>query len=142
MDDLSARLSTSIMTLVAHFKTRPDGPYAGLSLVETSIVASIAAATNPPLQGEVGSALRLPKTTMTSAVGRLESKGLIERVASVVDGRVRVLMLTTAGKDLADSLASAQMQSSKTMLEALPPDDRIILVQLLERIADDIQQQS
>lgn len=51
MNDLSARLSASIVTLITQFKSRPDGSYAGLSL---------------------------PKTTMTSAVGRLENKGLVE----------------------------------------------------------------
>ncbi|WP_237066881.1 MarR family winged helix-turn-helix transcriptional regulator [Loktanella sp. M215] len=141
MTDLPKRLSDSITTLIAQFKMRPDGPYEGLSLVETSIVANIAVACSPAVQGDIGSALRLPKTTMTSAVSRLQTKGLVERMQCVDDKRVRVLTLTKAGRTLADSLALAQVQSSEAMLNALPQEDRETLVRLLEQVADTIREQ-
>lgn len=139
MTDLPQRLSSSISALIGQFKTRPDGPYEGLSLVETSIVSIIAGDPKPHAQQDVGNALNLPKTTVASAVSRLQDKGLVERVLSDTDKRVRVLTLTDSGEALASSLAAAQVQSSAAMLQALPEEDREILVNLLERIAENIR---
>lgn len=141
MTDLPRRLSSSINTLIGQFKTRPNGPYEGLSLVETSIVSVIARDPNPLAQQDVGNALSLPKTTMASAVSRLQDKGLVERVLSDSDKRVRVLTLTDSGSALATSLAEAQVQASAAMLKSLPEEDRETLVRLLERIAQTIHQQ-
>ena len=136
MPDLAQRLAASVSTLVDRFKLRADGPYAGLGLAETSIVARTAASPVPSVQGEIAHALGLPKTTMASAVRRLEERGLVARAASPDDRRVQLMRLTSEGEALAGHLMDAQLHASRAMLDALSEEDRVTLVHLMERIAD------
>ncbi|WP_167767153.1 MarR family winged helix-turn-helix transcriptional regulator [Jannaschia formosa] len=135
MADLAQRLAMSVSSLVDRFKLRADGPYAGLGLVEASMIARVASSETSVTQGEIAAALGLPKTTMTSAVKRLEAKGLMVRDRSETDGRARVLWLTDEGAELACQLREAQVRASAAMLATLAPGDRETLVRLLERVA-------
>ncbi|MFN4101547.1 MAG: MarR family winged helix-turn-helix transcriptional regulator [Pararhodobacter sp.] len=131
------RLATVISALLDRFKVGPEGAaYDALSLTDTAIVARLAqaqAASHPVIQKDIAEALRLPKTTMTSAVKRLVARGLIVRGAGM-DARARVLRLTDQGLALAGALREAQVAASAQMLAALPPEDSAQLLALLERI--------
>ncbi|MFN4158881.1 MAG: MarR family winged helix-turn-helix transcriptional regulator [Gemmobacter sp.] len=108
-----------------------------MSLTDTAIVARLARAEptgQPVIQKDIGDALRLPRTTMTSAVKRLVARGLIAR-GTGADARARVLRPTDQGLALADALRQAQVAASAQMLAALPQGDRAQLLAMLERIA-------
>lgn len=138
-DEPGKRLAAAVSALIAHFKMGPDGAaYENLSLTDTAVlsrVATAAAAGRDPIQKEVGNALRLPKTTMTSAVKRLRARGLVEQELGAKDARARVLRLTPRGHELATDLKDAQVRASMTILESLPARDQALLIELLETVA-------
>ena len=136
MPDRAQRLRAAITTLVERFKLQPGGPYADLNLVDTAIVLRTAEA-HPavPIQKEVASRLGLPKTTTTSAVRRLERRGLISRGVAPDDARARTLSLTDEGRALAERIIHAQLEASSAMLEAVREADRDRFIEQLEEIA-------
>ncbi len=68
---------------------------------------------------------------MTKRVDRLEAAGLVERSASAVDGRGRVVRLTPAGTELIDEAFAAHMRNEQRLVAALAPGDRDQLERLL-----------
>lgn len=139
MNEISGeRLATAISALIARFKIGPDGSaYDGLSLTDAAVISCIAqaaAAGREPIQKEVGDALDLPKTTMTSAVKRLRARGLVEQGSGARDARARTLRLTAPGRQLGSSLKDAQIRASMAILQTLPVRDRDRLIGLLEKV--------
>ena len=53
---------------------------------------------------DLASAALSPQPTVTHAVGRLESQGLVSRTLGMTDKRQRFISLTTAGEQLTDAL--------------------------------------
>ena len=49
---------------------------------------------------KLGEKTLITKGTLTGVIGRLEDKGLVQRVASETDGRSQIVRLTAAGEDL------------------------------------------
>jgi DNA-binding MarR family transcriptional regulator len=49
---------------------------------------------------KLGEKTLITKGTLTGVIGRLEDKGLVQRVASETDGRSQIVRLTTAGEAL------------------------------------------
>ena len=132
------RLATAISALIARFKIGQAGSaYDGLSLTDAAVIsclADAAAAGRAPIQKEVGEALGLPKTTMTSAVKRLSTRGLVEQGSGARDARARTLRLTAPGQQLGSTLKEAQIRASMAILHSLPVRDRDRLVELLETV--------
>lgn len=76
---------------------------------------------------ELAERTMLPQPTTTHAVGRLETGALVERTASTVDRRRRLVNLTSNGRQLADELVVA----ASAELDAAPVERRRL--QALER---------
>lgn len=57
--------------------------------------------------GKMGERLMVHPTSVTSAVGRLEAQGLVERVPGDRDRRQTLARLTPAGRDLVDDATEA-----------------------------------
>lgn len=69
----------------------------GLSPIETGAI-DIVAETQDVIMGDLGRALGLPKSTLTSVVDRLEERGYLRRVISRRDRRSYGLELTRQGR--------------------------------------------
>lgn len=69
----------------------------GLSPMETGVL-DVAAETPEVVLGEIGAALGLPKSTLTSVVDRLEEQGYLKRVISRRDRRSYGVELTRRGR--------------------------------------------
>jgi DNA-binding MarR family transcriptional regulator len=69
----------------------------GLSPMETGVL-DLAAETPEVVLGEIGVALGLPKSTLTSIVDRLEAQGFLRRTISRRDRRSYGLELTRKGR--------------------------------------------
>lgn len=90
----------------------------------------------PVPMGRLADTLSCDASNVTGLVDRLETRGLIERRASPVDRRVKVLALTPSG-------ARIRIQLQKRMAD--PPDpfrrlsaaDQRTLVRILERLLDE-----
>lgn len=57
--------------------------------------------------GKIGDRLQVNAASVTNTIGRLESDGLVERVAHPTDGRATLARLLPAGREAADSGAAA-----------------------------------
>lgn len=68
-----------------------------LSPIETGVL-DIAAEKPDVILGEIGAALRLPKSTLTSVLDRLEAQGYLRRVISQRDRRSYGVELTSKGR--------------------------------------------
>lgn len=138
IDNAGERLAAAISALIARFKIGPEGSaYDGLSLTDAAVVSFIAdaaAAGREPIQKEVGDALGMPKTTVTSAVKRLSAGGLVKQGTGTRDARARTLQLTPPGQQLGSSLKQAQIRASMAILRTLPIRDQNRLIGLLETV--------
>jgi MarR family transcriptional regulator, 2-MHQ and catechol-resistance regulon repressor len=84
---------------------------------------------------EIGKKVLLTSGSITVAVDRLESKGLVERRASGTDRRAKIVHLTKAGKELiarvyADHAADMERLASASLTRA----ERETLIRLLKKI--------
>jgi MarR family 2-MHQ and catechol resistance regulon transcriptional repressor len=84
---------------------------------------------------ELGKKVLLTSGSITVAVDRLESKGLVERRTSGTDRRARIVHLTKAGKELiarlyADHAADMEQLASASLTKA----ERETLIRLLKKI--------
>ena len=84
---------------------------------------------------EIGKKVLLTSGSITVAVDRLESKGLVERRASGTDRRAKIVHLTKAGKELiarvyADHAADMEQLASASLTKT----EREILIRLLKKI--------
>jgi MarR family transcriptional regulator, organic hydroperoxide resistance regulator len=75
-------------------------------------------------------------SNVTGLVDRLESRGLVRRQPSAEDRRVKVLQLTASGSKLRTQLLR-QMAGRSRPLARLSPEQRRMLVEILEALVDE-----
>ena len=84
---------------------------------------------------EIGKKVLLTSGSITVAVDRLETKGLVERRAHGTDRRARIVHLTKAGRKLITSAyAEHATDMEKLASESLTTAERKTLIRLLKKI--------
>ncbi|MBB2923889.1 MarR family winged helix-turn-helix transcriptional regulator [Cellulomonas cellasea] len=81
--------------------------------------------------GELADHTMVTSGAMTKRVDRLVAAGLVTRRRSEVDGRGRVVALTDRGRGLIDRAMDDHMANEHRLLEALTPEQRAELEDLL-----------
>lgn len=107
----------------------------GLGEGEFDVLATLRRA-GPPYERAPGELARFTMVTtgaMTKRVDRLERDGLVTRRPSTVDGRGRVVALTTAGRELIDRAFTDHMANERRLLSELSEEDAAALETLLTR---------
>ena len=93
----------------------------------------------PTAVNAIGEKIGLTSGSITTAVDRLERRGLVERRAQAGDRRARVVHLTTAGKKL---VAGAMVKHAAAMERAasgLTAEERLQVVALLKKLGLEAQ---
>jgi DNA-binding MarR family transcriptional regulator len=85
----------------------------------------------------VAQAISVPITTVSSALDRLERKGLITRFRIAEDRRVVRLGLTTQGRDLASSLEKAHIDNCRAILARLSAKNRKQFLDLAAKLTSE-----
>ena len=85
---------------------------------------------------EMAEALKLSTPTVSISVRQLEKSGLMARKPHPADGRAVQLSLTPTGEDVHERAYAFQRQKFKKLLQGLTPEERILLVSLLEKSLD------
>lgn len=85
---------------------------------------------------QLARALVLTAPKLTLLLDRLQERGLIERVKSATDGRSQHVLLTAAGADLARQGSDAAVLIEMSLEEVLTPGERVLLLELLQKVAD------
>ena len=131
-------LTTAINALMRQFKLEPGllagSAYADLHMNDVGLLSILAEAQDWTVRG-LAQALSAPDSTVSSALDRLENRGLVERRRRTSDRRVMRVELTPDGVALTDRLRAGQMENSRSMLARLTPEDRDHLVRLVAAVA-------
>ena len=105
-----------------------------LKKVEYSLLLLLQA--NGPLSPKrLGQALKLSPPMLTLLLDRLQERGLIERQRSESDRRSQNIVLTTAGRRVADDSAAAAGPMEDELLDRLSRAERMMLIELLRKVA-------
>jgi DNA-binding MarR family transcriptional regulator len=99
--------------------------FGGLSLLE---------AAGPMSQQELGEALRKDRTSIVALVDELEEHGLVERRRNPADRRAYALEVTAAGREWLRRAGPAMIGAEDELLEPLNEEERVVLVDLLQRM--------
>ena len=108
----------------------------GLSTIDISVL-SIAATTPSIMIREIAGKLRVPNSTLTSSINRLEKQGIASRVISPRDRRSFCLELTDKGRAVQKTHTDFEAAYFRLILSKLPSgEERRVFMDLLEMIAD------
>jgi DNA-binding MarR family transcriptional regulator len=92
-----------------------------------------------PTMGDLSRDLLLPPSTVTRIVNMLEEHGLARRVSDAEDARVVRVDLTDAGRRIHQAIESHAQQSAQSILDCLTPEEQVILLTLLEKVASNLK---
>jgi MarR family transcriptional regulator for hemolysin len=87
-------------------------------------------------QSRLAERTALDKTTMVVTVDELERAGLAERRTSSTDRRARIIEVTPAGAQLVAKGQEIVARVYEDVLSAIPPEERDVLIDALERLAE------
>jgi DNA-binding MarR family transcriptional regulator len=94
----------------------------------------------PMRASDLAAALKLDASTVSRQTHKLVDAGLIERTIDPVDGRACLLAVSERGREaLAEAVSFRRAQLANLLREWSEPDRRLV-TNLLDRLADDLQQ--
>ncbi|THU03799.1 winged helix-turn-helix transcriptional regulator [Lampropedia puyangensis] len=82
-------------------------------------------------QNSLSHRIGLERTSVAEVLPRLEDRKLIERKRSELDGRIRLVALTTEGQTLLDAMSAAVARAHARTVEALSPAERKELIRMM-----------
>ena len=82
----------------------------------------------------IGRKVLLTSGSITSAVDRLESRGLLRRTAAPDDRRIRIVQLTDKGRHLIERAFQKHAKDMEETMAVLRSGERIELVRLLKKV--------
>ncbi|UYQ78002.1 MarR family transcriptional regulator [Glutamicibacter sp. JL.03c] len=103
--------------------------------VRSYSVLSLACSDFTPTQREMAEFLALDPSQIVPLVDGLETGGLVTRMPDPNDRRSKVIVATEAGRKLYARARKITKQNENETLEALTPEERLQLRDLLSRVA-------
>lgn len=98
---------------------------------------------NEGLSGsDIARQFNLPRTSIQSALDRLEKSGLIEKRPNPAGGRIKTLHLSPKGQDIRAKINAHDLTNMRAMLSPLTEEERAQVLPLLERVASVLGTQS
>jgi MarR family 2-MHQ and catechol resistance regulon transcriptional repressor len=88
----------------------------------------------PQPVNEIGRRIELTSGAITTAVDRLESRGLVTREAHEGDRRARIVRLTPRGKEQATKAFATHKKAMDTAATSLSKAERTTLIRLLKKL--------
>ena len=109
---------------------------AGLEPWEWDVLAALRRADGPLSPKDLIAQTMVTSGTMTNRIDNLIASGLVERVESASDRRVRLVTLTDEGVDRVDVALDALLDAERRLLRGIPADDQARLAELLRVLSD------
>src|SRR5437762_14236746 len=88
----------------------------------------------PQPVNEIGRRIELTSGAITTAVDRLESRGLVTREAHATDRRARIVRLTPAGKQQAARIFAVHKAAMDRAASGLSKTERATIIALLKKL--------
>ena len=118
---------------VAIFLEETEGH--GITPVQFAVLAEVAR--QPQIdQRTLARSIGYDTSTIGGVIDRLEARGLVQRNASPVDRRVRLLTLTSAGQALLEAVMVPMQRAQARMLAPLPPAERGLFMRILRQLVE------
>ena len=118
---------------VAIFLEETEGH--GITPVQFAALAEVAR--QPQIdQRTLARSIGYDTSTIGGVIDRLEARGLVQRNASPVDRRVRLLTLTSAGQLLLAAVMVPMQRAQARMLAPLPPAERGLFMRILRQLVE------
>jgi DNA-binding MarR family transcriptional regulator len=137
----AAQLATQLRDAITRLnrRLRQARPLGDLTLTQLSALTSLelGGALTPR---ELADAERVQPPTMTKIIGKLEERGLVERVPHPTDGRQVILSATAKGRAVLGAFHRARDEWLTRRLGTLSADERETLrraAEILEKLARD-----
>lgn len=108
---------------------------AGLSMAKAGLLRLLAEAREPVALSELAKHTRCVRSNITQLMDRLESDGLVRRVADPADRRMRRAALTAAGRKAHEKATRIIDAQEKAVAGALSRDEAKALGQALGRLS-------
>jgi DNA-binding MarR family transcriptional regulator len=89
--------------------------------------------------GDIGGKLFVTGSNVTGLVDRLEQAGYVTRETDASDRRVLLARATAEGRDLYQRVAPGDRAKVKRVLSCLSDDEKVLLAELLDRVAGSVQ---
>jgi DNA-binding MarR family transcriptional regulator len=102
----------------------------GLSLSQLNVLTHLATARGSMTLGEIAAKLSCVRSNVTQLVDRLESEGLVRRLADPSDRRTVRAELTELGRQKQEEGTAALDRTGRELVENLPAGDLAALVRL------------
>jgi MarR family 2-MHQ and catechol resistance regulon transcriptional repressor len=83
---------------------------------------------------QIGAKVLLTSGSMTAAVDRLESRGLVTRQDDTEDRRLRMIHLTDAGRELIERVFADHRVAMEEAVAGFPVEERAALIESLRRL--------
>src|SRR5213082_3813842 len=96
----------------------------------------------PQPVNEIGRRIALTSGAITTAVDRLESRGLVTREAHESDRRTRIVRLTARGKEQAGSVFAGHKAVMDAAASGLAKTERAMLIELLRKLGTSAGEQA
>ena len=93
----------------------------------------------PQPVNEIGRRIALTSGAITTAVDRLESRGLVARGADADDRRTRVVRLTARGEKRAASVFAGHRAAMDSAASGLSQGERATLIRLLKKLGTSVE---
>jgi MarR family transcriptional regulator, 2-MHQ and catechol-resistance regulon repressor len=95
----------------------------------------------PQSIGEIGRRVELTSGSITTAIDRLEQRGLVARAAHASDRRARVIHLTPDGKALITKVFATHKRAMDRAAHGLSKTERGTLIELLKKLGTTAERQ-
>jgi MarR family 2-MHQ and catechol resistance regulon transcriptional repressor len=96
----------------------------------------------PQPVNEIGRRIALTSGAITTAVDRLEARGLVTREAHASDRRARIVRLTARGKEQAGSVFAGHKAVMDSAASGLSKNERATLIELLRKLGTSAGEQA
>jgi DNA-binding MarR family transcriptional regulator len=139
-DRQATALDEGVAILLQRFKLEPSvvagNPYADLHVNDVGLLVMIRG-TEPWSVRKIAQSLGAPISTVSSALDRLEQRGLVVRHRLSGDRRLVHVSLTEVGEGLVAKIRTNQVETCRLMLTRLDGRDREELIRLVALIASE-----
>ncbi|WP_105666005.1 MarR family winged helix-turn-helix transcriptional regulator [Cronobacter dublinensis] len=144
MDTRDLTFSHLLWMTAHHWRLAVDRRLKNLGMSQASWVAVAAIARHdiPLSQGELAQQLGVESATLVPLLNRLVTQQLIERVTPPGDRRKRLLVATAEGQALYEKVKVEADGLRETILSTIPPDELAATRRVLERLLQEIENQS
>jgi DNA-binding MarR family transcriptional regulator len=120
-----------------HLARRVEAHKLSLGAFNALMILSRCEETGCPMH-ELGELLLVSRANITGLADCLERRGLVERITSPADRRVRLIRLTRAGRKLLEKILPGHYTRVREMLRGLGNKDKAALSALLTRLRHNV----